>query len=587
MAINYTGGVQVGSSAGVASVTHGMTINAGDLVIAYINCNHEGAIANDAGGTAWQNPINEVPSGETTRQALFWKIAGSEEPASYDWTLPAAASFRAIVKVFTSSTSLIVDTAAVSGYSSGSSPSLICNAIDGQVIADGALSIVFGGKDNRAGYDHFTAADNSYTGVIGYSGSQTTGGAHRIYTTGETFSGSVTLSGPTGPSDATFSIHISFVESAAGNNNPQLGTPHPDITLEEGDIGSVDLSPNFTDADAEPLTYGVNPALPSGFSFNSTTGVLSWDGTQRITAQANYTFSADDGHGGAPATDVIAIEVSTPTGWEQIVFDGSTPTGVGLYAKSISEFGITPALGDYWVAQSVANLIFREDGNFSLDPPASGSFDFKLWDDSAGVYSAVATYNFTDAGLPPVGAIPSVVLTGSASIQVAQGSPWIDPGYTASDAENGDITNNVVVGGDTVDTNTIGVYTITYDVTDSDGNDAPQVTRTVTVVDQTAPIITLNGQETLSITVNSTYNDAGATAVDNQDGDLSGSISIGGDTVDINTEGTYVITYDVQDSAGNAAPQVTRTVNVIPTPPPLDPPSITIRAKGLTLTLSL
>ena len=52
------------------------------------------------------------------------------------------------------------------------------------------------------------------------------------------------------------------------------------------------------------------------------------------------------------------------------------------------------------------------------------------------------------------------------------------------------------------------------------------------------------------------------TAQDDIDGDISSLITVGGDTVDTSTVGTYNITYNVSDSAGNAAAEVTRTVNV-------------------------
>ncbi len=80
--------------------------------------------------------------------------------------------------------------------------------------------------------------------------------------------------------------------------------------------------------------------------------------------------------------------------------------------------------------------------------------------------------------------------------------------------------------------------------------------------DTEAPIITLNGDATVNLTVGDAFTDPGATASDNVDGDISGNIMVGGDTVDVNTAGTYVITYNVSDAAGNAAAEVTRTVIV-------------------------
>lgn len=52
-------------------------------------------------------------------------------------------------------------------------------------------------------------------------------------------------------------------------------------------------------------------------------------------------------------------------------------------------------------------------------------------------------------------------------------------GVTATDAKDGDVTSDITVSG-TVDVNTVGNYTLTYTVTDSDGNEKT-ATRTVTV----------------------------------------------------------------------------------------------------------
>jgi len=62
--------------------------------------------------------------------------------------------------------------------------------------------------------------------------------------------------------------------------------------------------------------------------------------------------------------------------------------------------------------------------------------------------------------------------------------------------------------------------------------------------------------------VNDTFIDEGAVAEDETDGDVTASIEVGGDLVDVATAGTYTITYDVSDVAGNSAVQQTRTVTV-------------------------
>lgn len=81
--------------------------------------------------------------------------------------------------------------------------------------------------------------------------------------------------------------------------------------------------------------------------------------------------------------------------------------------------------------------------------------------------------------------------------------------------------------------------------------------------DTTPPTLTLRGEASVSITIDSTYSDAGATATDAVDGDITSRIVVA-NPVDIATLGTYTITYNVSDLSGNAAPPVTRTVTVGP-----------------------
>lgn len=78
--------------------------------------------------------------------------------------------------------------------------------------------------------------------------------------------------------------------------------------------------------------------------------------------------------------------------------------------------------------------------------------------------------------------VPLITLLGDSTINLTLGDIYTDPGATALDEVDGDLTSSIVVGGDTVDTNTEGTYTITYNVSDAQGNAAVQVERTVTVI---------------------------------------------------------------------------------------------------------
>jgi len=85
--------------------------------------------------------------------------------------------------------------------------------------------------------------------------------------------------------------------------------------------------------------------------------------------------------------------------------------------------------------------------------------------------------------------------------------------------------------------------------------------------DTTPPVITLLGDATVNINVGDTYTDDGATALDDVDGDTTAQIVIV-NPVDTTTAGTYTITYNVSDAAGNAAAEVIRTVIVNAVAPP-------------------
>ena len=83
--------------------------------------------------------------------------------------------------------------------------------------------------------------------------------------------------------------------------------------------------------------------------------------------------------------------------------------------------------------------------------------------------------------------------------------------------------------------------------------------------DSTAPVLQLRGEPTVSVIIDSTYTDAGATATDAEDGDITSRIVV---TNSVNTTvlGSYTVTYAVSDLSGNPAVPITRTVTVQPQP---------------------
>ena len=112
----------------------------------------------------------------------------------------------------------------------------------------------------------------------------------------------------------------------------------------------------------------------------------------------------------------------------------------------------------------------------------------------------------------------------------------------------------------------VGLYTLIYDVIDSSSNSAVQVTRQVSIVDSTPPIIALNGPSEIILSQGSSYGELGATCTDNYD--TTCTVVVGGDIVDISTLGTYIVTYNTTDVHTNIASTVTRTVQIVDTSVP-------------------
>jgi hypothetical protein len=80
--------------------------------------------------------------------------------------------------------------------------------------------------------------------------------------------------------------------------------------------------------------------------------------------------------------------------------------------------------------------------------------------------------------------------------------------------------------------------------------------------DNTMPILSLIGNDTVYVEQNGTYNDLGATATDPTEGDITSRIMTSSD-VDVTASGIYFVTYNVDDASGNAADAITRVVYVV------------------------
>ena len=134
---------------------------------------------------------------------------------------------------------------------------------------------------------------------------------------------------------------------------------------------------------------------------------------------------------------------------------------------------------------TIPGEIYQEEGYTATD-----NYDGDITDQVVRTETEeVITYQVTDSSgnsfqierpivyFDPIA--PELVLKGKESMSIKLGSTFEEPGYTATDNCDGDITDRVVVSG-TVDTKKVGTYTLEYTVADSYENTVT-VTRKVKV----------------------------------------------------------------------------------------------------------
>ncbi len=472
------------------------------------------------------------------------------------------------------------------------------------LVGDASISLEVGSTYSEQGATATDNYDESVTVVIGgdtvdtntvgsytvtYNATDANGNAAtevtRTVTVGDTTAPVITLVG-----DASISLEVGSTYSEQGatatdNYDESVTVVIGGDTVDTNTVGSYTVTYNATDANGNAATE-VTRTVTVG---DTTAPVITLVGDASISLEVGSTYSEQ----GATATDNYDESVTVVIGGDTVDTNTVGSYTVTYNATDANGNAATEVTRTVTVGDTTAPVItLVGDASISLEVGSTyseqGATATDNYDESVTVViggdtvdtntvgSYTVTYNATDANgnaatevtrTVTVGdtTAPVITLVGDASISLEVGSTYSEQGATATD--NYDESVTVVIGGDTVDTNTVGSYTVTYNATDANGNAATEVTRTVTVGDTTAPVITLVGDASISLEVGSTYSEQGATATDNYDESVT--VVIGGDTVDTNTVGSYTVTYNATDANGNAATEVTRTVTVGDTTAPV------------------
>ena len=219
-----------------------------------------------------------------------------------------------------------------------------------------------------------------------------------------------------------------------------------------------------------------------------------------------------------------------------------------------------------------------------VDTTKPGKYEVTYKVTDSGGASHVKTIKVTvNPKMEPINAAP-IIEAEDKTLTVGDAfDPMAD--VTATDAEDGNLTDKIEILNNEVDTTKPGKYEVTYKVTDSKG---ASYTKTITVtvnpkMEVLNAIPTIKAEDK-TITVGDTFDPkADVTAEDVEDGDLTDKIEVLKNEVDTTKAGKYEVTYKVTDSKG-ASRTKTITVTVNPKIETLnEAPTIDVTDKEITV----
>ena len=313
---------------------------------------------------------------------------------------------------------------------------------------------------------------------------------------------------------------------------------------------------------------GLTNGLSYDFRINATNdaGTGASSNVAQVTPILPYTKQPD-----TVLPDTILLDIAPPT----IVITGANPVTISL-GVTYNDVGAT-CTDD---TDTNPTLVQRS----TVDASARGSYTvtYTCTDDSNNSAQAVRTVIVITVPGAPTGLTTT---TGNAQVELSWTAP--DNGgatitdytiqYSANAGTSWSTFDDGIRTGTTATVTGLTngqAYQFRVSATNTVGAGSTSVTASVTpiapVTDTTAPVITINGANSITITVGTTYTDAGATCTDNLD--PNPSLTQTG-IVNTSTVGQYTVTYRCTDDANNSAIQHVRTVNVIGIP---DAPTLSV-----------
>ncbi|WP_224241530.1 immunoglobulin-like domain-containing protein [Hyalangium gracile] len=542
----------------------------------------------DSGATA-----SDACVGDLTAQVVATGTVNPGQPGSYTRTYSvvdpsgnaSASVTRAVTVSDTQAPTLVLNGEAQLALECGSSyvdpgaqASDVCASdLSNAVVASGSVDVALPGTYTRT-YSVADPAGNAAPSVT------------RTVTVTDTQGPSLALNGP---ASLTLDCSATFVDPGATAIDACRGDVSSRVTV----TGSVDP----THAGSYVLTYGATD--PSGNAATPVTRtvtvrdsqgpVIALNGPSPVLLECRRDTYSEQG-----ATAVDGCAGALPVTIEQPVIDTNTPATYQVtYSAQASGGNVITATRQVIVQDTLepqltlngaATIALECKVDTFTDPGATasdlcagnrtssievtGAVDTNVPGAYPLLYRVADGHGNSSEKVRDVKVVdtrkPTITLEGAAApVMECSREAFVALGATATDLCAGDITHRITISG-TQNIVAPGTYPITYNVTDPSGNAAESVTRSVTVRDTKAPVVTIRGEANMTLECGmDTYTELGATAYDACQGDMTSQLNTYGSGANPSAVGTYSIQYGVWDASGNTT-MALRTVKVVDRLPP-------------------
>jgi PKD repeat protein len=314
----------------------------------------------------------------------------------------------------------------------------------------------------------------------------------------------------------------------------------PVITLVGGDtIIDVYGTPAYT----EPGYSAIDPPLNTNYT-SSVVVTGSVDQTKLGVYMISYYVEDIDGNPATKTRKVSVVDRLAPT----LTLNGDTMMYMDVNT-AFTEPGYSTS-DNYWT-----NLVVEVTGSVNTSKTGSYMLHYSCTDSSGNASAMLMRKVIVQDTIRPV-----VHLIGMGTLNIEAGSEYLDPGATVSDNYCLPATKPNVTG--SVNPKQIGTYTITYEITDCEGNVAITVKRTVNVVDTKAPDVALVGHPLYKLIRFQEYIEDGYTVSDLYWPLSQITIDTLGDYENTGKPGVYFIQYKATDGSGNISYTEKRVIYV-------------------------